>query len=510
MVSATLKTAAGTAEGCDSGTRSSSELPWTTGGFVRFSRIMSAMLAALYLSCGCWDRGSGDEGGVFRRPNVLLIVVDTLRADHLSTYGYFRRTSPNLDLLAEDALVFEHAFTVMNHTLPAHVSLMTGVDPTAHGVLSNRWGYVFGKYRTLAERLREHGYTTAAFVSGLPLRSASGVNKGFEVYEDTRDASGELKTRTPGEQTTRRALRWLATVRDRPFFLFVHYFDTHPPYVDPEASQAAFRVDAGLLAYLESVGTAGLDVDAVSPTGVHLNGRRAPLPELVNAYDNQVRRVDGLIAQLLAELERMALGDETLLVVTSDHGEGLGQHGYYHHGFYLYEEQLRIPLIVRPPKGVAWKPGRVRATVSLLDVPLSILALVGAPADGVFHGQPLPLQPDSPAGAPRWVVAQRRHYSSGDQAQYGRFSADTSLHVLRGDEELKYLRTGDGAEELYDLAADPGERHNLARDHPEQCRRLAARLDAALAGLASDAQPAERTEVDARTEELLEELGYLP
>jgi arylsulfatase A-like enzyme len=477
---------------------------------VRFGRIAFAMLAAWCLGCGSWERGTGDEAGASLRPNVLVIVVDTLRADHLSTHGYFRRTSPTLDRLAEQSLVFDNAFTVMNHTLPAHLSLVTGVDPTAHGILSNRWGYVFGSYRTLAERLREHGYATAAFVSGLPLRAASGFNKGFEVYEDTRDASGELQTRVPGERTTRLALRWLVDTSDRPFFLFVHYFDTHPPYVDSEGWEPAFRVDAELLAYLERMGMGALDVDAVSPTGVHLNGRRAPLPELVNAYDNQIRRIDGLIAQLLAELERMALADETLLVVTSDHGEGLGQHGYYHHGFYLYEEQLRIPLIVRPPKRAVWKPGRIRSTVSLLDVPLTILALVGAPADGVFHGQPLPLEPDPSAGAPRWVVAQRRHYSTRDRAQYGRFSADTSLHVLRGDEALKYLRAGDGAEELYDLAADPGERHNLARDHPEECRRLAARLDAALAKLGSDADAGERTQADPRTEELLDELGYLP
>jgi len=136
--------------------------------------------------------------------------------------------------------------------------------------------------------------------------------------------------------------------------------------------------------------------------------------------------------------------------------------------------------------------------------------LVGAPADGVFHGRPLPLEPDSPEARLRWIVAERRHYSKRDRAQYGRFAADTSLHVLRGDAALKYLRAGDGADELYDLAADPGERHNLARDRPEECRRLAARLDAALARLEPDAGAAEHTEADSRTEELLEELGYLP
>jgi arylsulfatase len=468
------------------------------------------MLAASCLGCGSWEQGSGDAEGVRLPPDVFVIVVDTLRADHLSTHGYFRRTSPTLDRLAEEALVFENAFTVMNHTLPAHLSLMTGVDPTAHGILSNRWGYVFGKYRTLAERLRERGYATAAFVSGLPLRSASGLNKGFEVYEDTRDASGELQIRVPGERTTRLASSWLGSVTDRPFFLFVHYFDTHPPYVDPEEFEPAFRVDAELLAYLERLGTAGLDVDAVSPTGVELNGRRAPLPELVNAYDNQIHRVDGLIGQLLEALERTGRADETLLVVTSDHGEGLGQHGYYHHGLHLYEEQLRIPLIVRPPKGAAWTPGRVRGAVSLLDVPPSVLALIGVPAEGVFHGRPLPLEPTGPAVEPRWLVAQRRHYSTRDRGQYGRFSADTSLHVVRGDEAFKYLRTGDGAEELYDLAADPGEQRDLAAENPAECRRLAARLDAELARLSPDADPAAHTEVDPRTEDLLEELGYLP
>ena len=442
---------------------------------------------------------------------MLLISVDTLRADHLSAYGYFRSTSPRIDRLARGALVYDRAFTVMNHTLPAHLSLLTGVDPGTHGVLDNAWAYVLGPYPTLAQSLRARGYATAAFVSGLPLRVASGLNAGFETYADTRAEDGSQRTRVPGETTAERALRWLAQPREAPFFLFVHFFDTHAPYRFPPGWEPRFRVDAPLRAHLAERGLGDVEIEDVSPVEVHLQGRRASMAELVNAYDNQIHRVDALVGELLDALETAGLAERTLVVVTSDHGEGLGDHGYYAHGLHLYEEQLRVPLIVRPPAGGSWRPGRVASAASLLDVPLTVLALAGAPPPDVAHGQPLRLEPGAPEGdAPRWLAARRRIVRRGSE-RHGRFAPDGPLHALRGDAGLKYLRWGRGREELYDLEADPRERRDLAAQRPEEAQRLRRLLDAELARLG--AEPGETRLPtggdEAETGALLEQLGYI-
>lgn len=166
------------------------------------------------------------RGPSVARPDVLLVVVDTLRADHLSLYGYERPTSPNLDRLGADAWVFERTFTVMRHTLPAHVSRMTGLHPGTHGVLANGWRYE-GDAPTIAERLRRAGYRTAAFVSGLPVNGSSGLARGFDVHPDTTTDRGASPARVSTERTTARVLDWLRSTGGSPFFVFVHYFDTH-------------------------------------------------------------------------------------------------------------------------------------------------------------------------------------------------------------------------------------------------------------------------------------------
>ncbi len=395
----------------------------------------------------------------------------------------------------------------MSHTLPAHVSLMTGVHPAAHRVLNNRWKYS-GRYPTLAQQLSGRGYATGAFVSGLPLQSGAGLSDGFEVYEDTTGADGEVAVRLPGEAVTERAIAWLETPRDGPFFLFVHYFDTHAPYDGTRLDEQPFRVDAALRERMDRLGISGQAVDEISRTPIGVNGVPAELPELINAYDNQIHRVDGLIAQLLEALEDTGAAERTLLIVTSDHGEGLGQHGYYWHGMSLYEEQLHVPLIVRPPAGSAWTPGRIAQPVSLLDIAPTVLDVVGAPAQGFSHGRPLPLDLGRPQGSsPRWLVAQRRYFMKAARARGGRFTPSLSLSVLRGPDSLKFMRSGDGAEELYDLATDPSELHDLAPERREELAGLRARLDAAIEERTRDA-PIVRQELDAETERMLETLGY--
>jgi arylsulfatase A-like enzyme len=463
-------------------------------------RPLLTSLCVLPLAFGACTPGPDD-----RRPNVVLIVVDTLRADHLSLYGYPRPTSPNLDRLARESVVFDRAFTVMSHTLPAHVSLVTGVHPATHQVLSNGWVYD-ARWPTLATRLRDAGYASAAFVSGFPLDRQSGFGHGFEVFADTR-IEGVLHSKVEGELTNQRALAWLKEQGDWPFFLLVHYYDLHTPYTWPSEGALPLAVDADLLARLEQREAASHAVTDVNHKPVEFRGRQLEIVEAANLYDNLVLRIDGLVEEIRAELERAGKLDDTLFIVTSDHGEGLGQHAYYSHGLHLYEEQMRIPLIVRPPARLGWAPGREGGTVSLLDVAPTVVELAGLPREGLEHGRSLLAVTQEVNGA-RYVVAQRRYYPEGFRNAWGAFAPSTSLAALRGDGSLKYIRDGDGREELYDLSSDPLEEKNLASERVEDATRLREILEERLAVLTADT-PIAVPELDAETRRRLEELGYI-
>ena len=171
-----------------------------------------------------------------------------------------------------------------------------------------------------------------------------------------------------GELTNRSATDWLKIQADTPFFAFVHYFDTHQPYDTPAEAPPAFVPDAAFESRLRSLGLWESTIDEVSEKPITLDGRPLGLAQAINTYDNEILRVDGLIGQLLATLDEMGVSDETLVIFTSDHGEGLGQHDYYSHGLHLYEEQVHVPLLVRPPARWGWKPHRVGSVASLLDV----------------------------------------------------------------------------------------------------------------------------------------------
>lgn len=445
-----------------------------------------------------------------RRPDIVLISIDTLRADHLGTYGYFRPTSPNLDRLAAESIVFEKAFTVMSHTLPAHISLMTGVHPATHNVLSNHWKYT-GPFVTLARRLKDAGYATGGFVTGFPLKAESGMARGFDVYEDTAGSDGSHLPKMPGEIANQRAAEWLGQKPEGPVFLFIHYFDVHASYHTPPTIALPFKVDAPLLAHMKELKTANVSIEQISPSEIKLDGKViSDLPTAVNAYDNQIYHVDVLIARLLDVLKSKGRLNDTLLIILSDHGEGLGQHGYYSHGLYLYEEQLRIPLIVRH-FGSDWQAKRVRSAVSLLDIVPTILELLGLPgAPPQLHGRSLLtlMQTQRELPADRWLLAQRRTFSKKNLRTRGSFASNVPLHAVRGDDRLKYLKTGDGTEELYDLLTDPYELTNLARERPQDCSRLRTLLEKTRDRYKVNAADSDKR-ADEETRRVLKSLGYV-
>jgi arylsulfatase A-like enzyme len=322
----------------------------------RQSTMMMRCLVVILAIAIDWPLGAA-ENSVPAHPNVLLITVDTLRADHLSSYGYAWKTSPNIDKVARQGARFERAYTVIPLTGPAHFSLFTSRYPQEHGARRN--GEAIPGDRTLLmlpQVLRANGYRSGAFISGWPLNGRlTHLNDSFDDFNEDLTRTYQLFNSSRwAEDVTPPAIEWLKNHarEDRPFFLWVHYFDPHSPYNYREH-----------FADLKPNG-------AASPSGIEDESMR----ERVLNYDTEIAYMDWHLGQLLAAVEELGIRDSTLVVLTADHGESLGEHDYVGHGRHLYEDILRVPLIVRLPGQV--KPGQVISTpVSILDIAPTILDL---------------------------------------------------------------------------------------------------------------------------------------
>lgn len=245
--------------------------------------------------------------------NVVVISIDTCRADYLSCYGFKRRTTPNIDALAREGVLFKSALSPVSMTLPAHSSMMTGTYPPTHGVHLNNGERLDDSNITLAEILKAAGYHTAAFISGFTLDSRFGMNQGFDTYECnfSKKVEGHLSERT-GEEVNQSALPWLGEHSTTPFFLFLHYFDAHAPY-EPRLPYSVDYAD--------------------------------------DLYSGEIAYVDFCIGQVVDRLRALGLYDNTLLIITSDHGESLGDHGEETHTYFAYNSTLHVPLVVHMPSG---------------------------------------------------------------------------------------------------------------------------------------------------------------
>lgn len=387
-------------------------------------------------------------------PSLLVVTIDTLRADHLGTYGYPRDTSPTIDRLAAESIVFESCLAPVAQTLPSHTSLFTATYPREHGIEANVRQQRDGLYRPsphlvpLAEALRRAGYDTAAFVSAEPVKRGSGLEQGFAVWDEPR------QKRRAGAATTSRAIDWLearpAAQPGRPVMLWVHLFDPHAPYRPEPPYAGIFGDDARIDRYLDAIGAVPVATKR-SRRGVKERVTRSE----IDAYDALVRTVDDQLARLLATLERGAGGD-WVVVVTSDHGEALGQHGLSGHGE-IWREQLHVPLVVRVP---GERPRRVATPLSLVDVLPTLAALVPAlPAGAALaRASGIDVLAAEPA-APRPLLAQR--------------PAAKAFALESGGWRL--LRWLDG-DRLYHLTSDPHELRDVLADHPQEAERLRASL----------------------------------
>jgi arylsulfatase A-like enzyme len=454
-------------------------------------------------------------------PNVLLVVLDTVRADRLSLYGYERATTPVLERLAQHGIRFDQARATAPWTLPSHASIFSGRWP--HEVGAQWLAPLRGDFPTLAEYLRSRGYATAGFVANtLYCSYETGLDRGFTHYEDYI-LEGLMPMRTawlvdhvmrmvsdlgvfvgrtldvgpfrPMQESwiaslfivdhrkdaaaiQRRFVHWLAQRRQpaRPFFAFLNFYDAHAPYVLPGGAEYRFGLKPRrasdfmfLMEYWDSIDRRTL--------------RPAYRSLALDSYDNCLAYLDEHLGAMFHELQTSGLLDQTLVIVTSDHGEGLGEHGLFDHGESLYRHEIRVPLLIVPPGGNQ-PPKVVHETVSLRDLPATVVDLVGlgdgAPFAGrslarLWRGNSTPTGIDEAEGA----LSELPRPNPFDPNQ-GRSPAYRGPLFSVADGDFVYIRNqGDGTEELFNERDDPGELRNLADGAAEQpvLKRLRRRLD---------------------------------
>ena len=397
------------------------------------------------------------SGGV----NVLLITVDTLRADHLGAYGYPRNTSPNLDAFAKESLLFLNAFSQSSETNPSLSSLMTAYLPTETKVLNNRFALQDGAV-TLAELLRARGYRTGAVVSNFSLRHGSGFEQGFEDYDDKVTDRHQtewegLERFAPG--TTKAALTWLEANGGAPFFLWVHYMDPHYPYRPPHPYDTMFAdappdKDQWLPFNEERTGLGGIHPAA------QLDDRHE-LQFYISQYDGEIRFFDQYLGELLQTMRAKGLLKNTLVILGADHGEGMGEHNYYfaHHEF-LYQSLIHVPLLLRFPDQRLGGQS-MSYPVANTDIVPTVLETLGMEVPKTMRGRNL--------------------LSPGDRDIYATVSYRGKKSALIA-EGKKLIQDADHTQ-LYDLVRDASEQRNLAEMDPDGDFTIGAKLKQRLAEL---------------------------
>ncbi len=459
------------------------------------------------------------------RPNIILIVIDAVRARNLSCYGYARPTTPNLDRLAESSALYEQAISPAGWSLPAHASMFTGLYPSSHGA-HDQHKYLQPEYPTLAELLRARGYHTLAFCENLYVGSATGLDRGFQWFNRPYNSSprrlfkqlerlsrrvGNGIAKIFGEQDSGAAYinRRVSTSLRRlqreqaPFFMFIHYEDTHAPYRLPRRFarflpervrlETALKVNQDPWKYL-------IDPDSMG---------KEDFQTLLALYDSELYYVDSRIGQVLDWLQAMGMLDRTMVIVTADHGENLGDHGMMAHKYCLYDTLLHVPLIIHYPKGTV-APRRVSHQVQTLDLLPTILSLLGETDSETLHAlQGYDL-----------LSSYRRDFTIAEQSRpdlskfYARFPGvdvsrfDRELAMIR-DNRWKFIWASDGKHELYDYTADPAEHDNLIEAMPHVATEYHKRLEGWRGGMVQAALAEEAPEFDQEVVERLRALGYL-
>ena len=496
------------------------------------SALFASMAFLLVLSCGPGEpRRYPSE---LRTPyaNLILISIDTTRADRLSLYGNARPTTPELDRLSADSIVFDQAHSTAPSTAPSHMSMMTGWLPTAHGVMNfvhmpKAAGQRKGSGRlirqtlpagipTLAERLQDEGYATAGFTGGGNTSKLLGFGRGFDTY----DGGGQTGLDRTGRGDFGRAIEWIRKESEKrhPFFAFLHTYIPHSPYLPPPGFSGRYDpgYDGDMLTFDDVYGPDGKKPRGGTDKGFWKSVDRESLADqrqLLARYDEEIGYADSLLGKLMRSFERFGLLEDTLIVVTSDHGEEFNEHGGFMHHAKLWEELLHVPLVLRFPQARGGGR-RIAAPVSLVDLSATLLDALG-------------VESADPAPGESWLPRIEGHRPFREGPIVGEFIRKSDRDEKTGKWAPKsYLRSvqlgryklvhrfydGELGEELYDLEEDPGERRNRVYDKSlgatlEKLRDVAARVERE--SVSRRLPMAKGGAVGGRTEQQLRELGYI-
>ena len=423
--------------------------------FILFVLLVSTGLIAVLLVQRC----ALPAGGT---PNIILISIDTCRSDYLSCYGCRRRTTPNIDKLATEAVLFKNAIAPAPITLPAHSSMLTGTIPPYHGVRNNL-GYKLGPSNlTLAEILAERGYSTGAIVGGFVLDSEFGLDQGFDTYNDQFEQAipSPIGYQRRGAEVSHLAVEWLDEHQAEKFFLFLHYYDPHAEYEPPEPFAAEFADDL---------------------------------------YAGEIAYTDYCIGQVIDKLKKLKLYDSSLIIVTSDHGEMLGEHGENTHTYFIYQSAIKVPLIFKLPGKT--KQHIMEDLTGLVDIVPTVCSLLGIETEAEVQGKDL----SAYFARSRRATNDRYLYSESVTA-----AVTLRANILFGviGDRWKYIQTT--RPELYDILADPGETTNLILQQRQRARILQDELKQILEQTArNDDFSSRKKDFDWKDIRRLQALGYV-
>lgn len=420
---------------------------------------LAALLGGIFLLLpfpSCRGTRRAHVGPRFERAPVVLISVDTLRSDRLPMYGYAKVETPALDGLRRDAILFERAYSHIPLTLPAHVSLFTGLEPGQHGVLDNAGFRLDPAVPCLAELLKKAGYATGGAISAIVLNSQSGISRGFDFWDERVGSKRQTSmldfVQRPGKETADLLLGWIRHEAPHPLFAFLHIYEPHAPYEAAEPYRSRYS----------------------------------------DPYDGEVAYSDAIVGEFLAELKRIGLYDRAMIFFLSDHGEGLGDHGEMQHGIFLYRESIQIPLLIKLPGG-ALAGTSVKTPVQISDVFPTIGEALAVPGF-----------PERPGTTSLIGLA-----SGGPAPERRIFAENYNPRIRLGWSELRSLISirhqyiEAPVPELYDLAADPAEKENLAARKPPELRSMVAETERRRTALRSPSA------IDPEQAKKLQSLGYL-
>jgi len=450
-------------------------------GWLTIAAIMTVIVMVILLPASCGTRS--------RKPDIIVVLLDACRSDHLSCYGYERKTSPFLDSLAAKGTRFAECRAVAPWTAPSVASIFTGLPPHSHGVLRGvaQERGIHGQellddsFVTLAETMKAAGYATFGVSGNAHVSKETGMAQGFDYFTNMWFPQSSVL-----HEEIKPLKRKLQSAR--PFFLFVHYFNPHSPYVAAEPWTGQYARHPEMIRQWS-----GRQMEELRPQIPVMSTNRAILETLVDLYDSDINMVDDYVRRLFAEIlpERKAV-----VVILSDHGEGFLEHGYLGHAQSLFDEELRVPLIIVPPDGNAG--GRVVSEpVSLLDIYPTLAEFAGVKAPAGIRGQSL-------------VGAVSGKSVPGPQQVMAEFDRGAALRCIV-DNRWKLIADGTNvsARMLFNIASDPGETNNMAAAEPARADNLSLELEALRNATPTFQAPRGAIRLSPEQERMMHALGYV-